>query len=165
MSYSNFFRTALVLTSCWAASYFSLQYSSTRSPQPTSRTSPSPHTVHHHHKLTTSLFPGLLFQPTYGTLLAHENSFYQGCLEPNGVHTGQGENVRITLRPSDLLSPSRSASNKMTGSTLSAVRRIGNLGDDGKFVFGVERVVEHPINDDSSFEAALSCSTCTANGE
>ena len=86
----------------------------------------TPHSPHHH-KLTASLFPGLLFQPTYGTLLAHEDSFYQGCLEasaPNGVHTGQGENVRITLRPSDLLSPSRSASNKTTGSTLSAVRQV-----------------------------------------
>ena len=32
--------------SCWAASYFSLQYSFARSPQPTSRTPPSPHTAH-----------------------------------------------------------------------------------------------------------------------
>ena len=56
-------RTALVLTSCWAASYFSIQYSSNRSPQPTSRSSPSPHTAHHHHKLTASLFPGLHFSP------------------------------------------------------------------------------------------------------
>ena len=42
----EFFRTALVLTSCLAVSYFSLQCFFTRSPQPTSRASPVPHTAH-----------------------------------------------------------------------------------------------------------------------
>jgi hypothetical protein len=54
------------------------------------------------------------------------------------------------------------------------VRRIGNLGDGGKFVCGVEKVVERPgcviyslgINGDSSFEAALlsQSPTCSVYG-
>ena len=45
---------------------------------------PTHHTTHHQHKLTASLFLGLLFQPTYGTLksrLVYEDSFYQGALK------------------------------------------------------------------------------------
>ena len=118
------FRAAFILTSCWAASYFTI-FLYQVSPAYFEEFTLTPHSPQP--KLTASLFPGLLFQPTYGTLLAHEDSFYQECLEvsaSNGVHTGQGENVRITLQPSDLLSPSRSASNKTTGSTLSAVRQV-----------------------------------------
>lgn len=104
-----------------------------------------------------------------------------------GTHTRQSENVRTTYRPSDL-SLTISSRFKKDGrfytlwdffipaySCPFPVRRIGKLGDGGKFVCGVERVVERPdcviyslgINDDSSFEGGLLSRSpnCSVYGE
>ena len=157
------FHTALVLTSFWAVSNFSLHYSSTRSPQPTSRTSPSPTQP----TTTISPRPARSWVPHFSPRTAPcspdsrmKTRSIKAALKtekassPNGAPHQTGENVRITLRPSDLLSPSRSAPNKPNGSAPSGtpsfvllpmrVRRIRNLGDGGEFVFGVEGVVVRP---------------------
>jgi hypothetical protein len=104
-----------------------------------------------------------------------------------GTDTGQGENVRTrTNHPACCLCTiARRFQNDGWFYTLwdffipqfscpFPVRRIGTLGDGGKFVCGVERVLHRPdcviyslgVNDESSFEAALlsRSSTCRMYG-
>jgi len=156
---------------------FSLTPSHSPPPQPAPPHSPPPHSPPP--QSADLVLGGAHSPPSYGTLetrLSYQEKLYQEYLEdrkglikkwgptPDKVKTFQNDGWFYTLW--DFFIPQFSCP--------FPVRRIGTLGDGGKFVCGVERVLHRPdcviyslgVNDESSFEAALlsRSSTCRMYG-